>query len=79
MKEKISCSLDGNVIEKMDDLISDYPVIGSRSALIDIAIMDFYNHMYNAYDDYSYNDYANTKIIKLLERRFTNGQKESEK
>lgn len=73
MKEKISCSLDGDAIEKMDDLISDYPVIGSRSALIDIAIMDFYDHMYNAYFDY-----ANTKIIKLLERRFTNGQKESE-
>lgn len=72
MKEKISCSLDGNVIEKMDDLISDYPVIGSRSALIDIAIMDFHDHVYNA----SY-DYANLQIIKLLERRCNNGQKES--
>ena len=77
MKEKISCSLDGNVIETMDAVISKYPVIGSRSAFIDIAIRHFVGDI----DDLEYhyaNDYARYQIIELLERRCRlNAQKES--
>ena len=77
MKEKISCSLDGNVIETMDAVISEYPVIGSRSAFIDIAIRHFVNDI-DELECYYDKDYARHQIIELLERRCRlNAQKES--
>lgn len=77
MKEKISCSLDGNVIEIMDAVISKYPVIGSRSAFIDIAIRHFVGDI-DELERYYENDYARYQIIGLLERRCRqNAQKES--
>ena len=77
MKEKISCSLDGEVIELMDAVISKYPVIGSRSAFIDIAIRTFVSDI-DELDWYYDNDYARNVIIGLLERRCRrNAQKES--
>ena len=78
MKEKISCSLDGEVIELMDAVISKYPVIGSRSAFIDIAIRTFVSDI-DELDWYYDNDYARNVIIELLERRCRrNAQTESE-
>lgn len=68
MKEKISCSLDGEVIELMDAVISEYPVIGSRSAFIDIAIRHFVGDI-DELGCYYDNDYARNVIIGLLERR----------
>ena len=77
MKEKISCSLDGEMIELMDAVISKYPVIGSRSAFIDIAIRHFVGDI-DELDWYYDNDYARNVIIGLLERRCRrNAQKES--
>lgn len=77
MKEKISCSLDGNVIETMDAVISEYPVIGSRSAFIDIAIRHFVGDIEELGCFYD-KDYARHQIIELLERRCRqNAQKES--
>lgn len=78
MKEKISCSLDGNVIEMMDAVISRYPVIGSRSAFIDIAIRQFVADI-DELELYYASDYARYRIIGLLERRCKlNAQTESE-
>lgn len=68
MKEKISCSLDGDAIETMDAVISKYPVIGSRSAFIDIAIRHFVSDIAEL-EYYYHNDYARYQIIELLERR----------
>lgn len=78
MKEKISCSLDGNVIETMDAVISAYPVIGSRSAFIDIAIRHYVADIDELECFYGM-DYARCQIIELLERRCRrNAEKESE-
>ena len=77
MKEKICCSLDGDVVEIMDAVISKYPVIGSRSAFIDIAIRHFVGDI-DDLEHYYDNDYARYQIVGLLERRCRqNAQKES--
>lgn len=77
MKEKISCSLDGNVIETMDAVISEYPVIGSRSAFIDIAIRHFVSDIAEL-EWYYDNDHVRYQIVELLERRCRrDAQKES--
>lgn len=41
MKEKISCSLDGNIVNRIDDIIKSYPIISNRSALIETACVLF--------------------------------------
>ena len=37
MKEKISCSLDGDILRLLDDVIELAPYISSRSAFIEMA------------------------------------------
>ena len=39
MKEKISCSLDGDIIRLIDDVIDFAPYISTRSAFIEMAII----------------------------------------
>lgn len=51
MKEKISCSLDGKIIERIDDLINLYPIISTRSALIEMACIMFMDS-YDYYDTF---------------------------
>ena len=41
MKEKISCSLDGEMIDFMDDVIRQFPMISSRSAVLEMALITF--------------------------------------
>ena len=41
MKEKISCSLDGELLEAVDALRKEFPVIDSRSCLIELACLCF--------------------------------------
>lgn len=41
MKEKISCSLDGDLLEAVDELRKEFPVIDSRSCLIELACLCF--------------------------------------
>lgn len=39
MKEKISCSLDGNLVEIMDQIISQRPQVRTRSAFIEMSLI----------------------------------------
>lgn len=39
MKEKISCSLDGDILRLIDDVIDLAPYISTRSAFIEMAII----------------------------------------
>ena len=39
MKEKISCSLDGDLLRLIDDVIELAPYISTRSAFIEMAII----------------------------------------
>ena len=41
MKEKISCSLDGDLLTRLNDVIMEYPFIGNRSAVIETACYMF--------------------------------------
>ena len=41
MKEKISCSLDGDLVNFIDELIDDFPIVGSRSAVIEMSLYAF--------------------------------------
>lgn len=40
MKEKISCSLGGEIVSRMDDNLDRFPFIQGRSALIEMAIIN---------------------------------------
>ena len=39
MKEKLSCSLDGNLVEIMDQIISQRPQVRTRSAFIEMSLI----------------------------------------
>ena len=51
MKEKISCSLDGDLVNRIDDFIRFYPFISNRSALIETACVAFM-YSYDAWASY---------------------------
>lgn len=48
MKEKVSCSLDGDLLLRLDDAIKEYPFIGNRSAIIETACYMFIDAFYEA-------------------------------
>lgn len=80
MKEKISCSLDGNLIEIMDKIISQQPIVKTRSALIEMSLMCIYGALFSGVDvDARSADFNNDLFYKLYEMRCElNAQKESE-
>ena len=41
MKEKISCSLDGKILDELYELCNEFPVIDSRSCVIEMACLCF--------------------------------------
>ena len=41
MKEKISCSLDGELLDALDEVRIEFPVIDSRSCLLELACLCF--------------------------------------
>ena len=74
MKEKTSCSLDGKTICKIDAMLSTFPFIQNRSAVIEMAII-------NLHDDLVISDpeVALTQMVSLYGRRCDlDAQKESE-
>lgn len=76
MKEKISCSLDGDLVDVIDELIDDFPSIGSRSAVIEMSLYVFIDRA----SDISPAglDWDDLFIYRMLERRCKlNAQKES--
>lgn len=76
MKEKISCSLDGDLVDVIDELLDDFPSIGSRSAVIEMALYVFIDRA----SDLSPAglDWDDLYIYKMLQRRCElNAQKES--
>lgn len=76
MKEKISCSLDGNIVDRIDDIIKSYPIISNRSALIETACVLFID-LYDEWASYDLTEQA-AFIRRMYERRCElNAQKES--
>lgn len=76
MKEKISCSLDGDLVDVIDELIDDFPTVGSRSAVIEMALYVFIDRA--SIFDSSGMDWDDLFIYKMIERRCKlNVQKES--
>ena len=77
MKEKISCSLDGNLIEIMDKIISQQPIVKTRSACIEMALIFLYGTLFSDIKDCSVG--FNTELFnELYELRCDlNAQKES--
>lgn len=76
MKEKISCSLDGDLVSFIDELIDDFPAVGSRSAVIEMALYAFISCSSNLSPDGL--DWDDLYIYKMLKRRCElNAQKES--
>ena len=86
MKEKISCSLDGDLLTRFDDVIKEYPFIGNRSAVIETAcylFIDSFDNMelfdLDAKVTYCRESHMRDDFIRrLYERRCEmNAQKES--
>ena len=76
MKEKVSCSLDGDLIQVMDEMIDEFPTVGSRSAAIEMALYAFIDRA--SVFDSSGMDWDDLFIYKMIERRCKlNAQKES--
>ena len=76
MKEKISCSLDGKCIDFMDHLLSAYPFLGSRSAIIEAALYDIMYSYIEAcrleekqHGDPAFKNYADRYISYLYDWR----------
>lgn len=86
MKEKISCSLDGNIVNRIDDIIKSYPIISNRSAVIETACVVFIDY-YDAWASYDLTEQTafnkesfkrDDFIRRMYERRCElNAQKES--
>ena len=76
MKEKISCSLDGDLIGFIDELIVNFPMAGSRSAVIEMALYHFMDcAIIYGLAGMNWND---SVIYEMIERRCRlNAQKES--
>ena len=87
MKEKISCSLDGELLTRLDEVIKEYPFIGNRSAVIETACYMFIDS-FDAMESFDLNEkitfcreshMRDNVIRRLYERRCKlNAQKESE-
>lgn len=76
MKEKISCSLDGELVDVIDELIDDFPTAGSRSAVIEMSLYAFIDRA--TIFSPAGMDYDDLFIHKMIERRCKlNAQKES--
>ena len=76
MKEKISCSLDGDLITAIDGLIDDFPTVGSRSAAIEMALYAFIDRATILSPEGL--DWDDLFIYKMIERRYIlNAKKES--
>ena len=77
MKEKISCSLDGDLVDVIDELIDDFPTAGSRSAVIEMALYEFVDHatMPSSSIGVDWDDEFIHDVIEMRCRR--NAQKES--
>ena len=76
MKEKVSCSLDGDLIDVIDDLIDDFPTAGSRSAVIEMSLYAFIDRA--SILSSAGLDWDDLFIYKMIERRCKlNAQKES--
>lgn len=77
MKEKISCSLDGELLDVIDELIDDFPTAGSRSAVIEMSLYAFIDRA--SILSSAGLDWDDLFIYKMIERRCKlNAQKESE-
>ena len=75
MKEKISCSLDGDLVDVIDDLIDDFPTAGSRSAVIEMSLYAFIDRA--SILSSAGLDWDDLFIYKMIERRCKlNAQKE---
>lgn len=76
MKEKISCSLDGNLVDVIDELIDDFPTAGSRSAVIEMSLYAFIDRA--SILSSAGLDWDDLFIYKMIERRCKlNAQKDS--
>lgn len=76
MKEKVSCSLDGELVDFIDELIYDFPAVGSRSAVIEMALYAFIDCSSNLSP--AGLDWDELYIYQLLTRRCElNAQKKS--
>ena len=76
MKEKISWSLAGDLIQVMDEMVDDFPTVGSRSAAIEMALYAFMDQATILSPAGLYWD--DIFIYKMIERRCKlNAQKES--
>ena len=70
MKEKISCSLDGKLVEIMDYIISKKPIVKTRSACIEMSLMFLYGALFSGVDlDDSSADFDTELLNKLYELR----------
>lgn len=77
MKEKISCSLDGDMVVFMDDFLKQFPMISSRSAIIEMALITFIGTVVNI--DESGKSWDIDAIYMLLDGRSKlNAQTDSE-
>lgn len=76
MKEKISCSLDGDLVDVIDELIDDFPTAGSRSAVIEMSLYAFIDRA-SIFSSAGL-EWDDLFIYKMIERRCKlNAQKES--
>ena len=76
MKEKISCSLDGDLVNEIDELIDDFPSAGNRSAVIEMSLYAFIDRA--TIFSPAGMDWDDLFIYKAIERRCRiNAQKES--
>lgn len=76
MKEKISCSLDGELLARIDDILYKYPLVANRSALLEVACYVFFD----LYDEWAHYDIKNRDafIQRVYEMRCErNAKKES--
>lgn len=77
MKEKISCSLDGDLVDVIDELIDNFPTAGSRSAVIEMSLLEFLDRA-TILNSGGLLDWDQLFINKNIERRCRlNAQKES--
>ena len=76
MKEKISWSLDGELVDVIDELVDDFPTVGSRSAVIEMSLYAFIDRV-TIFSSAGMN-WDDAVIHGMLERRCKlNAQKES--
>ena len=76
MKEKVSCSLDGDLIQVMDEMVDEFPTVVSRSAAIEMALYAFMDRAMILSP--AGLDWDDLFIYKMIERRCKlNAQKES--